>query len=78
LKQAWSALDAGRNSDALRLFGKVLSLSPSTSEAQFGKAEALRFAGRKDEAVAAYQRYLELDPSGKDANIAKNALKQLE
>lgn len=78
LKQAWAALDAGRNSDAIRLFGKVLSLSPSTSEAQFGKAEALRFAGRKEEAVAAYQRYLELDPSGKDANIARNALKQLE
>jgi hypothetical protein len=35
-------------------------------------------SGKKDEAIAAYKRYLEMDPKGRDANIAKNALKQLE
>ena len=78
LKQAWAALDASRHSEAIRLFNKALSLSPSLSEAQFGLAEASRFAGKNEQAASAYRRYLEMDPSGKDANIAKNALKQLE
>ncbi len=78
LKLGWAALDTGKKAEAVRAFERALSLSPGLSEAQFGLAEALRFSGRKDDAIAAYKRYLEMDPKGKDANIAKNALKQLE
>ncbi len=78
VKQGWNAIDAGRHGEAVRLFNKALSTSPPLSEAQFGLAEALRFAGRREDAVVAYRRYLVLEPSGKDANIARNALQQLE
>jgi hypothetical protein len=38
----------------------------------------LRFAGQKAEALEAYKAYLAMDPSGRDANIARNAIAQLE
>lgn len=78
LKLGWASLDSGKKSDAPRAFERALAVSPSLVEARFGLAEALRFAGRTDEAIAAYKAYLAQDPTGKDANIAKNALKQLE
>ncbi len=78
LKLGWAALDSGKKGEAPRAFDKALSISPQLHEARFGLAEALRFAGRTDEAIAAYKRYLQDDPSGKDANIARNAIKQLE
>jgi len=78
LKLGWAALDSGKKADAARAFERALAVSPSLAEARFGLAEALRFAGRTDEAIAAYKAYLAQDPTGKDANIAKNALKQLE
>jgi tetratricopeptide (TPR) repeat protein len=78
LKLGWASLDTGKKSEAPRAFERALAASPSLAEARFGLAEALRFAGRTDEAIAAYKAYLAQDPTGKDANIAKNALKQLE
>ena len=78
LKLGWAASGLGKFGEASRAFQKALDVESGLSEAQFGLAESLRFSGKKEEAIAAYQAYLAMDPSGKDANIAKNALKQLE
>ena len=78
LKLGWASVDLGRFGEAQRAFQKALSIDGGLSEAQFGLAEALKFAGRKDEALAAYKAYLVMDPSGRDAAIARNAISQLE
>ncbi len=78
LKLGWAALDLNRHGEAQRAFKRAIDTDGALSEAQFGLAESLRFGGKKDEALAAYKAYLQLDPSGKEANIARNAIQQLE
>ena len=78
LKLGWAAMDTSRHSEAQRAFKKALDADAGLSEAQFGLAEALRFAGKKPEALAAFKAYLAMDPNGKEAGIARNAIQQLK
>ena len=71
---AHNLLDRGKNAEALKLYDKVLSLSPREPQAMFNKATALERLKRRKEMKLAMHRYLESYP---DAPLARQGVRML-
>ena len=71
---AHNMLDRGRNTEALKLYDKVLSLNPQEPQAMFNKATALERLKRYKEMKPAMHRYLESYP---DAPLARQGVSML-
>jgi tetratricopeptide (TPR) repeat protein len=62
LAQGWSAFEALRINDALRIFSNVASIQPDNYEAQLALAKTFIRMRREQDAMAAAKRCTELDP----------------
>ncbi|KAF5046771.1 Tetratricopeptide repeat protein [anaerobic digester metagenome] len=71
---AHNMLDRGKNSEALKLYDKVLALNPEESQAMFNKAVVLERLKRPKEMKLAMHRYLESYP---DAPLARQGVRML-
>ncbi len=62
---------AGRYSEAIAVFDRLIQLTPNYAGAYYNKGNALTGMGRFDEAVAAYDQAIRLAPNVGDAYTAK-------
>ena len=61
---AIEALGAGRNDEAIQLFGEILVKAPECSDCQYNLGVAYSNAERYDEAEAAFQQAIAIAPTG--------------
>jgi len=75
LHNAWFALAAGKDREALHMYRSVLQTGPARSDAMLGAAAALTHLGLHEQARRHYLRVLEIDPANAAARTNLLALR---